>query len=176
MSTSVKCLLVLSFITATVSQDDGLIQFNITAPNGTSNHGNPHLLCVPASQSTVLLFFLGNYFAHAATMLTKPSASAFQQFNTIINALLWPASGLTFALTMISRFLTFRSLLRFLSSLLLRGRRSFVHNVDTENPLLQSSSSSHTDGQPALSRGCYLGRWLRYRVGGVKRNDKPGIQ
>jgi hypothetical protein len=95
MLTPVQCLLVFSFITGTVSQGDGLIQFNITAPNGTSNHGNPHLLCVQASQSTVLLFFLGNYFAHAATVLTKPGASAFQQFNTINNALFWPSSGLT---------------------------------------------------------------------------------
>ena len=88
---------------------------NITVPQGSSTHGNPHLLCTPPTSLNIIVFFLANYFAHAATVLTRPGASAVEQFAVILLALLFPGSGIIRACHIIHTFLftpLFRTLLR----------------------------------------------------------------
>lgn len=44
-------------------------------PPGTTNHGNPKLICLPTKWTDVIVFFLGNYVAHAATIRLEPGMS-----------------------------------------------------------------------------------------------------
>ncbi|KAJ4303334.1 hypothetical protein N0V90_002227 [Kalmusia sp. IMI 367209] len=69
---------------------------NITLPLplGTSNHGTPGLLCTPTKWTDVILFYLFNYVAHAATVLTKPGERSDDFLASIIGSLLFPALGL----------------------------------------------------------------------------------
>jgi hypothetical protein len=67
---------------------------SIILPPGTTNHGDPNLLCLPATWSDVLSFFAGNYIAHAATVLSIPGQPAFVACLRIISALLFPVSGI----------------------------------------------------------------------------------
>jgi hypothetical protein len=67
----------------------------VQLPPGSSNHGDPNLFCQPTKWSDVLVFFLGNYIAHAATVISKPGTSAVASLSQILAALLLPGSGLT---------------------------------------------------------------------------------
>ncbi len=79
------------------------MNFTIVAPEGTTNHGNPKLLCTPTQWSDVILFFFGNYFAHAATVITKPGQSLTHAGRTILWALVLPGSGINQAVNAILR-------------------------------------------------------------------------
>ncbi|KAH6677088.1 hypothetical protein B0J14DRAFT_451367, partial [Halenospora varia] len=59
----------------------------------TTTHGNPYIICPPASGLDIFIFFLGNYFAHAARVTTRPGATALEGFAIAVLALLFPASG-----------------------------------------------------------------------------------
>jgi hypothetical protein len=178
MSTLPRCLLVLTFTTIVASQDDRLIQLNITAPNGTTNHGNPQLLCFPSTQATFWLFFIGNYFAHSATVLFKPGATAVQQIFAVSNALVFPASGLLFAMTIISRFVTLRPLIRFLgcmgkSSPQGRAKRD---EDDIEKSWMEGSASSARQPKSRSRRLPVIWQLLKHPGRGSNEDDKPGIQ
>jgi hypothetical protein len=64
-----------------------------TLPPGSSNHGDPNLLCRPSRLPDVLIFFLGNYVLHAATARPLPGESLISQAIATILALLLPSSG-----------------------------------------------------------------------------------
>lgn len=70
------------------------INGNITLPAGASNHGDPNLLCLPAKWTDVVIFFLGNYFAHAATIRSSPGYSIYLSAMNAVTALFFPASGI----------------------------------------------------------------------------------
>ncbi|MCJ1385526.1 hypothetical protein MMC17_008649 [Xylographa soralifera] len=82
-----------------------LVSVNITAqhPNGTFNHGDPNILCTPTSWTTFLTFFLGNYVAHAATVVTAPGQQTMETAFALIMALLYPGSGLVRGLDAVFR-------------------------------------------------------------------------
>src|SRR5947207_2299107 len=65
----------------------------IVLPKNYSNHGDPNLLCRSTKWSDIVIFFLGNYVAHAATTLTLPGQSPLSAAVTVIAALLFPTSG-----------------------------------------------------------------------------------
>jgi hypothetical protein len=65
----------------------------VTLPPGASNHGNPNLVCVPTKWTDIAVFFLGNYLAHAATVIGQPGASFLDTTLDGIKALLIPVSG-----------------------------------------------------------------------------------
>jgi hypothetical protein len=44
----------------------------LPVPPGSSNHGNPNLLCIPPRWFHYVLFYLSNYLAHAATVIKTP--------------------------------------------------------------------------------------------------------
>jgi hypothetical protein len=47
----------------------------ISLPEGFTNHDDPNLLCMPPSWTDLAIFFLGNYVAHAATVVSRPGES-----------------------------------------------------------------------------------------------------
>jgi len=66
---------------------------NIILPVGTTNHGQPGLLCLPTTWTDIVVFFIGNYVAHAATIRLEPGTSIVDTVLAIIWALLIPISG-----------------------------------------------------------------------------------
>jgi hypothetical protein len=79
----------------------------ITVPDGTSNHGDPNLLCTPTSWTDVLVFFLGNYIAHAGTVIVLPGESTVSLTFAVIFALLFPTSGILRGISAIHSFAKF---------------------------------------------------------------------
>lgn len=71
-----------------------LQNYTIALPVGSSDHGQPGLLCTPTKSIDLLTFFLLNYLAHAATVLTKPGERADDFFVSVVGSLLFPALGL----------------------------------------------------------------------------------
>lgn len=70
-----------------------LKNITITVPDGTTGHGDPDLLCRPANWKDVIVFYLGNYVAHAATVITVPGELTESVIVTILFAILFPTSG-----------------------------------------------------------------------------------
>ncbi|KUJ17992.1 uncharacterized protein LY89DRAFT_717624 [Mollisia scopiformis] len=66
---------------------------NITLPAGATSHGQPDLLCLPTKWTDIVVFFMGNYVAHAATIRLEPSTSIVNTVLAIVLALLIPISG-----------------------------------------------------------------------------------
>ncbi|MCJ1331009.1 hypothetical protein MMC10_007696 [Thelotrema lepadinum] len=64
-----------------------------TAPSGSTNHGNPNLICLPTQWYDVIVFFLTNYFAHAASIIVDPGADLHKNIAVILSALVLPGSG-----------------------------------------------------------------------------------
>ncbi|KAF7367622.1 hypothetical protein MSAN_00825700 [Mycena sanguinolenta] len=79
--------------------------FNITipVPEGTSDHGDPSILCTPTNWTSILSFFIGNYIAHAATTLSSPGEELFEYAQTVAMALLFPSAGVERGLDAIFR-------------------------------------------------------------------------
>ncbi|KAJ7128528.1 hypothetical protein C8R44DRAFT_979201 [Mycena epipterygia] len=66
----------------------------IEVPDGTTSHGDPHMLCTPASSLDILIFFLTNYIAHAVTVKPYPGESSTGRNLSFLTALLFPTLGL----------------------------------------------------------------------------------
>ena len=87
-----------------------LTNITILVPNGTTQHGNERLLCLPVTSnywpsiSAVIVFFAANYLAHAATVKSSPGDGILVQACNAFLALMFPMSGLLRALNAISRY------------------------------------------------------------------------
>jgi hypothetical protein len=79
----------------------GNINFTISVPPGSTNHGNPHLLCTPPKWYDFVIFFFSNYFAHAATVINRPGQHWTETLEVVLLALLWPISGVSRAMVAI---------------------------------------------------------------------------
>jgi hypothetical protein len=66
----------------------------VTLPVGASDHGDPKLLCLPTKWTDIAIFFIGNYIAHAATVLQDPGSSHQESMMVAIWALLVPPTGM----------------------------------------------------------------------------------
>jgi len=88
-----SCSLVLLSMPRSSDAHLTLENITITVPNGTTDHGDPHLLCIPAKWSDLALFFFGNYLAHAATVKSQPGEPALSVLVAMVTALLYPTSG-----------------------------------------------------------------------------------
>lgn len=84
-----------------------LKNITIVVPDGSSDHGDPNLLCTPSSWTDVLTFYLGNYVAHAATVISLPGESTISTIKVSLSALLFPTSGLLRGMLAISTFAMF---------------------------------------------------------------------
>lgn len=65
----------------------------ISVPDGTTNHGDPQVLCTPSQWTDVVTFFLANFFAHVATVKSRPGEPALRGFLFMLLALFFPTSG-----------------------------------------------------------------------------------
>ena len=86
-------LTMLALVFAVSVAATALKNITITVPDGTSDHGDPNLLCTPTKWTDIAIFYLGNYFAHAATVIALPGESAASIGMTALLALLFPTSG-----------------------------------------------------------------------------------
>lgn len=73
--------------------------FNL--PEGSTNHGNPNLFCVPPSWSDLAIFFGTNYLAHAATLIPRPGQTLSETLIDTANALFIPGSGMIRAIRLL---------------------------------------------------------------------------
>ncbi|KAL9115808.1 MAG: hypothetical protein Q9227_000176 [Pyrenula ochraceoflavens] len=71
-----------------------LQNMTITAPIGSSDHGNPHILCIPQKATAVATFFLANYFAHVATVKSIPGQPLIPSVLDQILTLFFPGYGI----------------------------------------------------------------------------------
>lgn len=87
----------------------GASQNNTTnfLPSDPLNHVDSNLLCGPAEWPDITIFFLGNYVAHAATVLTLPGESPLGAAFVVISALFSPTSGVVRGMKAIFSFAVF---------------------------------------------------------------------
>ncbi|KHN96102.1 uncharacterized protein MAM_05950 [Metarhizium album ARSEF 1941] len=76
-----------------------LANLNFTLPEGTTTHGDPRLLCFPATWNSIAVFIIGNYVAHAATVKTPPASTLYATIWIMLGALLVPSTGLVFGMS-----------------------------------------------------------------------------
>jgi hypothetical protein len=72
-------------------------------PSGATDHGVPGLVCMPATWTTPLLFYVANYLAHCATVKPYPAETTAELLIAIFSALFLPSSGMSRALDSIVR-------------------------------------------------------------------------
>ncbi|PMD63727.1 uncharacterized protein K444DRAFT_715763 [Hyaloscypha bicolor E] len=70
-----------------------LQNITIPLPNGSSDHENPGLLCTPTKWSDIIIFYLANYAAHAATTRSLPGEKTRGIIMVVLTALFFPAAG-----------------------------------------------------------------------------------
>src|SRR5271169_4416932 len=97
-------LLVGVFVIATTAAPTNI---TISVAAGTSNHGNPNLLCTQLSWTAIVVFFLGNYVAHAATVRRVLGQSNISAIGSRITAAFLPAVGLQRGIVLIQTFAIF---------------------------------------------------------------------
>lgn len=90
----------------------------ISAPAGTSQHGKPDFLCVPATWKTVVAFFVAKYVIHAFTLWRKPGEKTGEYIFGSVLALLFPMSGINRGLDAINRRASWQFNRRLLHNLL----------------------------------------------------------
>jgi len=72
---------------------DEVMNITISVPIGTTNHGSPNLLCTPPRWYDYVVFYFGNYLAHAATVVLYPGEDITRTVVIILSALFLPTSG-----------------------------------------------------------------------------------
>lgn len=80
---------------------------NPTIILGTVDHGD-NLICTPTNWYNIIIFFLGNYVAHAATVQSYPGERTWSSMMATIGALLIPSSGLIRGINSIARNARFK--------------------------------------------------------------------
>jgi hypothetical protein len=79
---------------------------NSTIP-GTIDHGD-NLICTPTNWYNIVIFFVGNYFAHAATIKSYPGERTWSLTIATVSALLIPTTGLIRGINSIARNAKFK--------------------------------------------------------------------
>ena len=72
--------------------------------SGVSNHGKGNLICLPISATDIAVYFIVNYLAHVASIRVPQGYSGKRTLWAMIMSLLYPISGIQFALQAISRW------------------------------------------------------------------------
>jgi hypothetical protein len=86
---------------------DPNINITVSVPRGTSDHGDPNLLCTPTKWLDILIFFSANYFAHAATVKAHPGEKTKDLAFIMFLAITFPFSGVARGLEAIVRHASF---------------------------------------------------------------------
>lgn len=69
---------------------------------GLWHNGDCSLLCRPTKSYDILIFFLGNYLAHVATVSSPPGASVVTRMKQMLKALFLSLSGFAIGLEAIA--------------------------------------------------------------------------
>jgi hypothetical protein len=70
-----------------------LQNITIPLPDSSSDHGIPGMLCTPTKWSDIMIFYLANYAAHAATTCSLPGEKNWRTMMAVLAALFFPAAG-----------------------------------------------------------------------------------
>src|SRR5262245_12772304 len=81
-------------------------QCTISVP-GYFYRDNCTLLCKPASWTDIVVFFLGNYLTHVATVISEPGQGILSTVIMSLAALLFPGAGIAKAMNAIISFAIF---------------------------------------------------------------------
>ena len=65
----------------------------INVPEGVTYDQDSDSICIPSSWTDIVAFFLGNYIAHAATVVTLPGEPQWITAFNLLLAMLWPSFG-----------------------------------------------------------------------------------
>ncbi|KAF2793919.1 hypothetical protein K505DRAFT_417451 [Melanomma pulvis-pyrius CBS 109.77] len=65
----------------------------ITLPSGTTQHGNPEIICTPAQRNDIIYFFFVNYATHALTTVVLPGEGWESYLTNALASLLFPSFG-----------------------------------------------------------------------------------
>jgi hypothetical protein len=84
-----------------------LVNETFLVPNGTTQNGDPRILCVPITPIKMAAFFAGNFVAHIVTVKSTPGETAPITIVNSVLALLLPTSGLMRGLNAIARRVQF---------------------------------------------------------------------
>lgn len=91
---------------------------DITPPPGFTNHGDCNILCRRTEWNDLLVFYVANYLAHAATVNSQPGQSIIDTIYTSFLVLLFPVAGI------VTAYESMRSLAVFASTDLQRAARA----------------------------------------------------
>ena len=69
------------------------MNFTVLAPQGTTNHGEPDLICTPARWKEILIFFITNFIIHAVTLPARPGETMGETVFAVLNAFFIPGYG-----------------------------------------------------------------------------------
>ncbi|KAI9768637.1 MAG: hypothetical protein M1839_003997 [Geoglossum umbratile] len=78
---------------AVLRSREQMTNLTITVPIGTTTHGDPHLLCMPGKWNDIIIFYLGNFLAHAATVRQYPGEQPYNIALGLMTALIFPSGG-----------------------------------------------------------------------------------
>ncbi|KAI6777576.1 uncharacterized protein J7T54_005868 [Emericellopsis cladophorae] len=79
------------------------MNFTIQVPNGTTNHGQPDLYCVPPDWKTFTEFFATNYLLHVLTVPAEPGEATSWLVFAAFAALVCPSAGVVRAIRVLER-------------------------------------------------------------------------
>jgi len=98
---------VLCYTGAGLPTIDPNVNITISVPAGTSDHGDPKLLCTPTNWHDILVFFFANYISHAATVKAYPGEGIKDLTFAVFLAIAFPFSGIARGLEAIIRHASF---------------------------------------------------------------------
>jgi hypothetical protein len=143
-----------------------LKNITIAVPDGSSNHGDPNLLCTPSGWTDIVTFFAGNYLAHAATVISLPGESTISTVKVGLSALLFPTSGMLRGMSAVGSFATLAKtdLKKAARSgalcMVVRNDKWKPHVGDVVSDAILASPSAKTLGKSTKDRNGTLGHLL----------------
>ena len=90
---SLLCSLIFSNAFLVSTAEAALTNITLLLPEGTSDHGDRGLLCLPTKWTDLFTFFLGNFAAHVATIKFLPGERNIDMVPALVLSLLFPAFG-----------------------------------------------------------------------------------
>ncbi|KAH8897691.1 hypothetical protein GQ53DRAFT_802918 [Thozetella sp. PMI_491] len=102
----ILCLLALSVAVGQTqgvngTEPDAQCPYNIP---GYFHRGDCNLLCHSAGWTDIIVFYVGNYAAHAATVVSQPGQSTLSSLLTILTAVFFPGGGVRSGIETIANF------------------------------------------------------------------------
>ena len=101
-------LVYVAFAAVLPTRDDSNVNTTITVSGNVTNHGDPNLFCTPTKWTDIVVFFFGNYVAHATTVVTYPGEPGFSVLASTVLGLIYPITGALRGLTAIFRHAAFK--------------------------------------------------------------------